>query len=470
MIKAWIVGSIMVLVVILLRCLFLKKLPKQCFRLLWILVAIRLIFPFFFTVDVNVDYVSDRDIKSTVISTNPSDVNVYSDDTEEPHMCFDIESAITFVYLLGMSVCAGSMVYAYIRMRRLAFGALPIHKEYAERWKNIDVRYAEGFDSPFSCGVIRPVIYLPEHMLFLEVKELDMIIAHENRHIKCRDQLVKWLVAAAVCVNWFNPLVWIMMQLANRDIELACDEAVVSEFGGRREYAMMLIKAMETRSSATICSFGAPVLNERIECIMKMKRITVCGFVCATLILGIMTAFFVQISAVKQEPDRIDGAGENLVEAVTDRAVEGDEPAPYNGGGADEDDVVADYVLVCPLYSHDGITGRFGEQVTPFGKVYFNNGVNVAAEEGADVYAAAAGTVITAEYDSKQGNYVVIDHKNGCETVYRHLGQIYCKTGDEVDAKSLIGAVGQTGTVTGPNLGFALIKDGAYISPEELFE
>lgn len=470
MIKAWIAGSIMILAVILLRSLFLKKLPKQCFRLLWILVALRMILPFFFTVEVNVDHVPERYIKSTVIDTNASDISVYSDNTEDTRGRVDIESSAVFVYLLGATVCAGSMVYAYIRMRRLALGALPVRGEIAERWGDTDIRWADGCGSPFSSGVVRPVIYLPEHMLSLDAKELDMIVAHEKMHIKRCDQLVKWLVAAAVCANWFNPLAWVMMQLANRDIELACDEAVVGEFGGRREYAMMLIKATEARSASTVCSFGAPVLNERIECIMKIKKTNVWGLVCATLILGIMTAFFVQISAVDQEPADHGGAGENGGEAVADILAENNGLTAIGSNESDADTDLSDIVFACPLYCHDGITSRFGEQVTPFGKVFFNNGVNVAAEEGADVYAAADGTVVTAEYDSKQGNYVVIDHKNGCETVYRHLGQTNCKVGDEVDIRSRIGTVGQTGTVTGSNLGFSIIKDGAYISPEELFE
>ena len=65
-----------------------------------------------------------------------------------------------------------------------------------------------------------------------------------------------------LCVHWFNPLVWVMYILANRDIELSCDEAVVRLFGenAKTDYAQALISMEETRSGLTplcnnVCRF-----------------------------------------------------------------------------------------------------------------------------------------------------------------------------------------------------------------------
>lgn len=67
------------------------------------------------------------------------------------------------------------------------------------------------------------------------------------------DTAAKLLLITAVCVHWFNPAVWAMYALANRDIELSCDEAVIRRFGhdARASYARVLIRMEEVQSGLT---------------------------------------------------------------------------------------------------------------------------------------------------------------------------------------------------------------------------
>lgn len=524
MIRAAILGSVMILVILLLRFTLGKRLPRGFFRLLWLLAALRLAVPFSFTVDIEVyPKVPETAFyqQGTVLDTVGA---VKTETVSEARSTVEPDKIIRTLHILGVTLCGGFMSFAYIRMRRLALGGKPLSKEAAARWKNVTVLHGDGFDSPFSCGVIRPVVFIPSRMLKLDIKQLDAVIAHEEQHIRAGDQLLKWLLCAVACLHWYNPLAWVMLSYASRDIELACDESVLRRYGEKADYAMTLIAAEEIRHTAAVCSFGAPVLNERIEFIMKSRKTTALGFTAAGVLLALMTAFFVGVNAVeveKEEPTRIVAPAVDASDAV-ETAREEESTYEADGGGSAESERVYEatpnilnepqfevfvsgsahhaelgephihedgcevttveireyevlepsesHEFFCPLEKHYGITGKFGTQVNPAGVTVFNTGVNVKAAHGEAVCAVASGKVISATYDRERGNSVSIDHGNGYVTVYSHCRKLDVKVGDFVEAGECIGEVGMTGAVTGPNLGFAVIVDGAYIDPAPLFE
>ncbi len=474
---AAIAGSAMIIFIAVLRLLFLRRLPKRCFKLLWILVALRLILPFSLTYEVELPrevYEAGEVVNTQAVIIDASEAIPVKNSAGRGPSLSDLAHIIL---PLGTIISGGFFALAYLKMRKIAKSGRLVSTDE----RGTQIRTGGGADSPFSCGVIRPIIFVPSHMLELDAAQLDIIISHEKEHIKRLDQLVKWLVAAALCVNWYNPLAWVMWYLSSRDIELACDEAVVRSGKNNADYALTLIGAAELRSMGAVCSFGAPLLNERIECIMKSKKLTVCGFISAAVILAAASVFFVQVTAA-QENDVPDAATDALLEQ-NDLALNisyesgesegGDISAvetEYDAEAEEETEFVPILVeLSSPLSEHGAITGRFGEHTNPVGVTSFNNGINVAAAEGTPVYAAAAGTVVAAEYSYDSGNYVVIEREGGSE-IYRHLSEIFVTVGDEVALGDEIGTVGSTGCATGPNLGFSIIRDGAYISPEGLFE
>lgn len=106
--------------------------------------------------------------------------------------------------------------------------------------------------------------------------ELSLCLEHEFVHIKRLDGLTKLILIAALCLHWFNPLVWVMVVLANRDLELSCDEAVVRLFGEqvKSAYARTLIHMEEIKSGCLpLCSnFSKNAIEERITAIMKIKK------------------------------------------------------------------------------------------------------------------------------------------------------------------------------------------------------
>lgn len=95
-------------------------------------------------------------------------------------------------------------------------------------------------------------------------------------------------------------------------------------------------------------------------------------------------------------------------------------------------------------------------------RVHGNNGVDIAAQPGAPIYAAAAGSVIVAMnnggWNGGFGNYVVINHANGTQTLYAHMTSAATSVGASVDKGELIGYVGKTGKATGNHLHFEVHK------------
>ncbi|MBD5445496.1 MAG: peptidoglycan DD-metalloendopeptidase family protein [Lachnospiraceae bacterium] len=133
-----------------------------------------------------------------------------------------------------------------------------------------------------------------------------------------------------------------------------------------------------------------------------------------------------------------------------------------DGKAVDPKDVT--YINPCPSYSR--ISDGYGSRVNPAsGLTLIHSGIDFAADNGADVVAAADGMVVAAGYDSDSGNYVILFHLNGEFSYYAHCSKILVSAGDEVKAEEKIAEVGSTGKSTGPHLHFALSRNGEYIKP-----
>lgn len=94
-----------------------------------------------------------------------------------------------------------------------------------------------------------------------------------------------------------------------------------------------------------------------------------------------------------------------------------------------------------------------------------HNGLDIAADEGLPVRAVANGTVIDSGDFFFSGNMIYLDHGQGIISLYAHLSRIDVKPGSEVKQGEIIGAVGQTGRVTGPHLHFAVYANETLVDP-----
>ncbi|WP_416671717.1 M23 family metallopeptidase [Egbenema bharatensis] len=125
-----------------------------------------------------------------------------------------------------------------------------------------------------------------------------------------------------------------------------------------------------------------------------------------------------------------------------------------------------------PLRARDTeITSRFGLRSNPFGWGYeFHEGMDFVAAYGSPIYVTAAGRVDKAEWEPGYGNYVVVDHGYGYQTLYAHLSDIRVKVGESIDRNQVIGYLGNTGRSSGPHLHYTVFQNGQAVDPQKYLD
>lgn len=308
-------ASILIVSIVIIRAIALHKVPKKTFLVLWGIAALRLLVPFSipsaFSVYTGAALIKSLLVKKTGALSPDGVVNLTENVAPMPGVGQIMGSgvstasfsAIQLIWLAGMGVCALFFLAAYVKCRREFKMSLPVENHAAAYWlqehplrRPVQIRQSDRIKAALTYGALFPVILLPKKMDWTDEKRLSYVLTHEHVHIQRFDTLTKLVLTACVCVHWFNPLVWVMYVLANRDIELSCDEAVVRIFGEsmKTAYALTLIGLEETkgRLSPLVNHFCKNATEEWIVSIMKIKKTSLAGIILATaMVAGITTAF-----------------------------------------------------------------------------------------------------------------------------------------------------------------------------------
>lgn len=298
-------GAVIILCAIVIRSIGMNKLPKRTFLVIWGVALCRLMIPFRIDSPFSAYALVEQAIQ-LVPSTPMPPVTQTPIQTAATLPALTQEATFSpyaIAWILGMVLSALFFVIPHARCRSEFRQALPVDNTFIEHWRMahrllrpIQIRISDQIKTPLTYGVFRPVILLPKQLDLCDERALHYILMHEFTHIRRWDVLVKWVLAAAVCLHWFNPMVWVMLVLLSRDLELTCDEAVVKAFGQttRSHYALMLLAMEEQKSRLTpLCNnFSKHAIEERITAIMKMKKVSIASMVLAViLVLGAVTAF-----------------------------------------------------------------------------------------------------------------------------------------------------------------------------------
>ena len=304
-------GGVLILFIVVIRALAIHRLPKTTFLALWMIAALRLLLPFSiplpFNIHIGLDVFSDvvQELPSgNIASTLPGDSPPsYDIGTAVPSPATEHISTFEILWLVGVLLLAIYFSISYFRSMRKFRMSIPDNTPYIQNWltahqisRPLAVRSSDLISSPLTYGILHPVILLPKKLDRNDQAALKYVLTHEYVHIRRFDAITKILFAAVLCIHWFNPFVWVMYVLANRDMELSCDAWVIRMMGAknRSSYALMLIKMEEKRSgmSALYSHFGKNAISERIEAIMKFKKTSIlaCAFA-LVLVVGATTAF-----------------------------------------------------------------------------------------------------------------------------------------------------------------------------------
>ena len=305
-------GGVMILVIVVVRALAIHRLPKGAFPVLWGVAAARLLIPYSLPSALSVYSLLGRIAPAAEAVQNIPAAVPFAPTAPAyqtpPALAAGTAATVsvdpwTVAWAVGALACAAFFAAAYGKCRGEFQASLPVEKEYAKQWldehqlrRTIAIRQSDRISAPLTYGVLRPVILMPKTVDWDDQDTLDYVLTHEYVHIRRFDAVTKLVLTAALCVHWFNPAVWVMYVLANRDVELSCDEAVVRRFGehAKPAYAMALIRMEERRSSLTpLCNnFSKNAIEERIVAIMKMKNTSLAAVVAAAaLVIGVTTAF-----------------------------------------------------------------------------------------------------------------------------------------------------------------------------------
>ncbi len=169
-----------------------------------------------------------------------------------------------------------------------------------------NVWQSENVHSPFIVGIFRPKIYIPYG---LSERQLEHVLAHERCHIKRLDHIVRTLSYLVLCLHWFNPLVWLAFHLMGRDMELSCDEKVLSRSGDKAEYSETLLSFAYPRRfpTPTPLAFGESSVAQRIKNALKWHKpkfwVSAIALVCCLAVIAACAAN----PRTEQKREKLDG-------------------------------------------------------------------------------------------------------------------------------------------------------------------
>lgn len=254
-------GSILIVLIILVRLTFKKRLSTHCQYLIWFLLIVRLIIPYapessisIFNVFLHLNiktwpgHVIGVQTNSQAtwstdsqlpISTTVNDADDYTHRIERSF--FDSNENIVFgIWLIGALSLTIYTITLTARMRRILkngakvtdVGAIGLFEEckLALNIKSTPVLIESSvIRSPMAAGTLRPHIILPSGIVTeLSQEKLRFIILHELAHLQRKDIYVNWITTLLQIFHWFNPLIWYAFNQMREDRELACDANVLS--------------------------------------------------------------------------------------------------------------------------------------------------------------------------------------------------------------------------------------------------
>lgn len=272
-------ASWLILAVVVLR-LLIKKAPKWITCALWGICVLRLVLPFSLQSVLSLIPSAQTVVPESIYENKPQidsgipiiDENVNAQITEQyfegvtvpKGATLNFTSIIAILWMIGILALLTYSVVSYVKLKKCVKGANMLEKGVLE---------SANVSSPFILGIFNPKIYLPLNM---DEETKTHVLSHERAHISRCDHILKPLGFVILSLYWFSPLVWAAYILFCRDIELACDEKVVSklEKNSRANYAQALLSCATQKRTFSACpiAFGEVSIKDRVKSALHYKK------------------------------------------------------------------------------------------------------------------------------------------------------------------------------------------------------
>lgn len=341
-----IMASYLIAVVIIAR-LLLKKTPRSVICALWVLVGIRLVCPF--TIESVFSLLPSRTVVEERLfahETDNTDISFYKQNptlftggnalpaaegapaagNSRKFTLSDAVNMASYIWLAGIGVMLAYLAVSWRRIQKCVRMAVPMNYDAVKYYQ------CDGIASPFLFGIVNPKIYVPSG---IAQQELPYVLRHENAHKHRRDYIIKPIGYLLLTFYWFNPLIWAAYILLCRDIELACDERVISSMGTafKKEYSQALLSCSISHRTIAACpvAFGEIGVKNRVKNVLNYKKPTFWVILAAAAACVVITVCFA--TGPKE--------GQNINTEHADTALD---------GAAVEEYVTIDASKVFPLY------------------------------------------------------------------------------------------------------------------------
>ena len=267
-----------------------KRIPRRMMALLWLIPALRMIVPLGLSSPYSLMSMLSRITTKTVVVLQPMpgmDVSMmnmamaatsYFPITYKTNILHDVFTTASVVWII--------VALALLLLLAVLYVATLRELKDSKRLRG-NIYPSEKVISPAVYGIIRPRIVLP--MTWAD-RDLDLVLLHEQTHIRRGDNLWRMLAFTLAAVHWFNPLSWIFLKMLLTDLELACDEGVLDKLepDRRKEYALTLLDS-KAGQNVVASAFGGAKIRTRIENILsyrKMKWISLVAFAALALAIS----------------------------------------------------------------------------------------------------------------------------------------------------------------------------------------
>lgn len=310
------------LMLVLFKRLFRDKLSARWHYLVWLVLLVRAILPenlrlFSTGFALNTLWVSGmkrlraavelgrNSLLSTPFGMGGGEISLLK---KMPFSAWSLTDRLFAVYLAGVAAVLlyDALLYAGLRLEiRKGAAATPSLREKirktAEKYDlpaQKSVRICKGIETPFLCGMVRPILVVPESM----AETIDeKVLLHEMLHLKHHDVFVNFLLHLLQALNWFNPFVYWLCRIIRNDSEALCDQRALERLRGeeKREYGMLLLDMADSRCASRIgttsMANGARNIKTRIGRIADFGRVpkgAAFATACITVVLCLASVSF----------------------------------------------------------------------------------------------------------------------------------------------------------------------------------